>query len=106
MVHPLDLEIGKKIRHRRWFLGITQKELGAAVGVQFQQIQKYETGANRVSASRLWLISKALSLPITFFYEDADGDAPPSHQSENNEISTTLDQPHPATSVTDTLSME
>ena len=71
-MHIVDIEVGKRIRYRRWRLGISQKELAAKVGVGFQQVQKYETGTNRVSASRLFLISKALSVPISYFFEDVD----------------------------------
>ena len=57
MTHPVDKHVGKKIRQRRWLVGMTQQQLAAEVGIKFQQIQKYETGANRVSASRLWDIA-------------------------------------------------
>ena len=69
MVHAVDLYVGKRIRHRRWLIGMTQQELADHVGIKFQQIQKYETGANRVSASRLWDISEKLGVPINFFFE-------------------------------------
>ena len=69
MAHPVDLHVGKKIRHRRWLAGITQQQLAEQVGIKFQQIQKYETGANRVSASRLWDISETLDVSISFFFE-------------------------------------
>ncbi|NCZ65750.1 MAG: XRE family transcriptional regulator, partial [Rhodobacteraceae bacterium] len=52
MAHPVDQHVGKRIRHRRWLVGMTQQQLADQVGIKFQQIQKYETGANRVSASR------------------------------------------------------
>ena len=74
MVHAVDLYVGKRIRHRRWLIGMTQQELADHVGIKFQQIQKYETGANRVSASRLWDISEKLGVPINFFFEDLKGD--------------------------------
>ena len=74
MKHPVDAHVGQRIRHRRWMLGITQQQLGDAVGIKFQQIQKYETGMNRVSASRLWDISKALDVPISFFFEGLDSE--------------------------------
>lgn len=80
MKHPVDVHVGKRIRHRRWLVGITQQQLAEAVGIKFQQIQKYETGMNRVSASRLWNIAEALSVPVSFFFdglgdqsEDVDG---------------------------------
>ena len=72
MPHPIDTHVGKRIRHGRWMRGTTQQDLGDAVGCKFQQIQKYETGANRVSASRLWDIANVLGVPITFFFEGTD----------------------------------
>jgi transcriptional regulator with XRE-family HTH domain len=69
MAHPVDVHVGKRIRHRRWLIGMTQQQLAEAVGIKFQQIQKYETGANRVSASRLWGIAEALDVPVSFFFE-------------------------------------
>lgn len=73
MKHPVDVHVGKRIRHRRWTLGTTQQQLADAVGIKFQQIQKYETGANRVSASRLWDIATALQVPVSFFFEGMEG---------------------------------
>jgi len=69
MAHPVDVHVGKRIRHRRWLVGMTQQQLAQHVGIKFQQIQKYETGANRVSASRLWDISETLEVRISFFFE-------------------------------------
>ncbi len=69
MTHPVDVHVGKRIRHRRWLVGMTQQQLAERVGIKFQQIQKYETGANRVSASRLWDIADALDVPVSFFFE-------------------------------------
>ncbi len=69
MKHPVDIHVGKRVRHRRWMLGVTQQQLGDKVGIKFQQIQKYETGMNRVSASRLWDIAEALDVPVSFFFE-------------------------------------
>lgn len=80
MKHPVDVHVGKRVRHRRWMVGMTQQQLAEKVGIKFQQIQKYETGMNRVSASRLWDIAAALSVPVSFFFEglenkpDADAD--------------------------------
>jgi len=62
MKHHVDVHVGQRIRRRRWMVGMTQQQLGEAVGIKFQQIQKYETGMNRVSASRLYEISKALDV--------------------------------------------
>ncbi|MCG6901228.1 MAG: helix-turn-helix domain-containing protein [Rhodobacter sp.] len=69
MKHPVDVHVGKRVRHRRWMVGMTQQQLAGEVGIKFQQIQKYETGMNRVSASRLWDIAEALNVPISFFFE-------------------------------------
>lgn len=72
MKHPVDVHVGKRIRHRRWVVGTTQQQLAEKVGIKFQQIQKYETGMNRVSASRLWDIAKAMGVDISFFFEGLD----------------------------------
>ncbi len=72
MKHPVDEHVGKRIRHRRWMIGMTQQQLAEKVGIKFQQIQKYETGMNRVSASRLWDISEALGVPVSFFFDGLD----------------------------------
>lgn len=72
MKHPVDVHVGKRIRHRRWLVGMTQQQLAEKVGIKFQQIQKYETGMNRVSASRLWDIAAALSISVSFFFEGLD----------------------------------
>lgn len=68
VAHAVDELVGKRIRHRRWALGVTQAELGEKIGVKFQQVQKYELGINRISASRLWEVSRALDVPISFFF--------------------------------------
>ncbi|WP_151717292.1 helix-turn-helix domain-containing protein [Gemmobacter serpentinus] len=72
MKHPVDAHVGKRIRHRRWMVGMTQQQLADSVGIKFQQIQKYETGMNRVSASRLWDIAETLGVNIGFFFEGID----------------------------------
>ena len=69
MSHPVDIHVGKRIRQRRLLLKTTQQELSNQVGVKFQQMQKYETGKNRVSASRLWSIAKVLNVPVSFFFD-------------------------------------
>lgn len=69
MAHPVDVHVGRKIRQRRWVIGMTQQQLADAVGIKFQQIQKYETGMNRVSASRLWDVATTLDVGIEFFFE-------------------------------------
>ena len=72
MKHPVDVHVGKRIRHRRWMIGVTQQQLAEQVGIKFQQIQKYETGMNRVSASRLWDIAETLGVPVSFFFDGLD----------------------------------
>lgn len=76
MSHPVDVHVGKRIRHRRWMIGTTQQQLAEKVGIKFQQIQKYETGMNRVSASRLWDIGHALGVDVSFFFEGLDNATP------------------------------
>ncbi len=75
MAHPVDVHVGQRVRQRRWMLGMTQQQLADAVGIKFQQIQKYETGANRVSASRMYEIAGAMEVPISFFFEGLAGQA-------------------------------
>ncbi len=69
MGNDIDLHLGKRLRRRRRLLGLTQQQLAEVVGVQFQQIQKYECGANRLSAARLWAIAGALEVPISYFFD-------------------------------------
>jgi transcriptional regulator with XRE-family HTH domain len=71
---PRDAEIGKRIRALRLERGLSQTELGNLLGVTFQQIQKYEKGANRVAAGRLQRVAEALEVPITFFYAGSTGE--------------------------------
>ena len=73
MRHSVDIHVGQRVRQRRWMVGMTQQQLGDRVGIRFQQVQKYETGANRISASRLWDIAEALDVPVSFFFEGVDG---------------------------------
>ena len=73
MKNPVDLHIGQRVRHRRWLTGMTQQDLAESIGIRFQQVQKYESGANRISAARLWEIARALNVPISFFYGAMDG---------------------------------
>lgn len=68
--HPIDVHVGHRIRIRRTLVGLTQSQLATSVGLTFQQIQKYEKGANRVSASKLYEISHVLDVPVSFFFDD------------------------------------
>ena len=72
--NPVDRHVGLRIRMRRKELGISQERLAESIGLTFQQVQKYERAANRVSASKLWEMSRALSTNISYFYEGL-GDA-------------------------------
>ena len=74
MAGHIDLHLGKRLRRRRRLLGLTQQQLASAVGVRFQQIQKYECGANRISAARLWELAEALEVPINYFYEGLEAE--------------------------------
>lgn len=75
--NPIDTHVGSRIRLRRNMMGMSQEKLGEMLGITFQQVQKYEKGANRVGASRLQAISSILGAPVSFFFEDAPTDAPP-----------------------------
>ncbi len=68
--NPIDIHVGARARLRRNLLGMSQTDLGKAVGVTFQQVQKYEKGTNRIGASRLFNLSRVLDVPISFFFED------------------------------------
>jgi len=74
---PIDVHVGSRVRLRRMLLGMSQEELGSQLGLTFQQVQKYERGANRIGASRLYKISRILEVPVSFFFDDmpAGGDA-------------------------------
>lgn len=70
--NDIDQHVGSRLRQRRAFLDISQKELGEAIGVSFQQVQKYERGKNRIGASRLFVIAKILGVEVSYFYEGCD----------------------------------
>ncbi len=72
--NPVDVHVGARVRMRRMWLGITQEKLGEAIGLTFQQVQKYERGANRIGASRLWDIAQVLGCPMSFFFEEMEED--------------------------------
>lgn len=74
-MNPIDQHVGKRIRQRRWLKGMSQQDLAVRCNVKFQQVQKYETGANRVSASRLWEIAQALEVEVPYFFEGLEVDA-------------------------------
>ncbi|WNK00158.1 helix-turn-helix transcriptional regulator [Thalassospiraceae bacterium LMO-JJ14] len=68
--HPVDVHVGSRVRLRRTMLGMSQEKLGEAVGLTFQQIQKYERGANRIGCSRIYQFSSILEVPVSFFFQD------------------------------------
>jgi transcriptional regulator with XRE-family HTH domain len=68
--NPVDVHVGSRVRLRRTLLGMSQEKLGEAIGLTFQQVQKYERGANRIGASRLFDLSRVLDVTVSFFFED------------------------------------
>ena len=73
---PIDVHVGSRIRLRRTLMGMSQERLGEALGLTFQQVQKYERGVNRVGASRLYDLSRVLDVPIAFFFDDMPDQRP------------------------------
>ncbi len=69
-IGPIDVHVGARVRVRRMLLGMSQTTLGDALGMSFQQVQKYEKGTNRISASRLFDLCRVLDMPIQFFFDD------------------------------------
>ncbi|MEQ8393866.1 helix-turn-helix transcriptional regulator [Thalassobaculum sp.] len=72
--NPIDVHVGRRVRLRRTLLGMSQEQLGDALNITFQQVQKYERGSNRISASRLWDIGQILDVPVSFFFDDISDD--------------------------------
>jgi len=79
---PVDRHVGSRLRLQRTLIGFSQQKLGQALGITFQQIQKYEHGTNRIGASRLYQISQILDVPVSFFFEEMPE---PTRQSNNEE---------------------
>jgi transcriptional regulator with XRE-family HTH domain len=82
--NPIDVHVGARVRLRRTLLGMSQEKLGEEIGLTFQQVQKYERGANRVGASRLFDLSRVLDVPVSFFFDDMPVEV--QHQSPVNII--------------------
>ena len=82
---PIDVYVGGQVRIRRLLLGMNQEELAQSLGLTFQQVQKYESGANRVSASRLWEIAVVLKMPIGYFFPTDQGQHRPNEQLQRPE---------------------
>ncbi len=91
--NPIDIHVGSRVRLRRTMQGLSQEKLGVALGITFQQIQKYEKGANRIGASRMQQIATVLQVPVSFFFEDAPTGTPdnPTGLSESNSTSYVVD---------------
>lgn len=75
--HPVDVHVGAQLRSQRVLYGLSQSELAKMLDITFQQLQKYETGSNRMSASRIWHASKVLGVPVSFFFEGFNEKAKP-----------------------------
>jgi transcriptional regulator with XRE-family HTH domain len=73
MARDIDQHVGRRIRQARALRGLSMEKLAQALGISYQQLQKYEVGSNRVSCGRLWMIGKVLDLPIGFFFEGLEG---------------------------------
>ena len=71
---PVDIHVGARVRLRRTLLGMSQEKLGKALGLTFQQVQKYERGANRIGSSRLFQLSRILDVPVSFFFDEMTTD--------------------------------
>ena len=87
MSDTIDIHLGKRLRRRRRLLGLTQQQLAATCGVRFQQIQKYECAANRMSAARIWQLAEVLEVPVGYFYEGLGAERePPMRDGEVREV--------------------
>lgn len=85
--NPIDVHVGARIKLRRTLLGLSQEKLGEALGLTFQQVQKYEKGTNRVSASKLYRLAQILDVPIAFFFDSLPGsDEPPLKATEDDPL--------------------
>ncbi len=89
---PVDVHVGARLRLRRTLLGISQEKLGEAVSLTFQQIQKYERGANRVGASRLFEFSRILGVPVSYFFDDMPKEVADSYKTEVDGLSDKIQQ--------------
>ncbi len=84
--NPIDVHVGSRVRLRRTLLGMSQEKLGEAIGLTFQQVQKYERGANRIGASRLFDLSRVLDVPVSFFFDDIKGGVVATADSEGGSL--------------------
>tara|TARA_B100000963_G_scaffold352656_1_gene366174 strand:+ start:121 stop:579 length:459 start_codon:yes stop_codon:yes gene_type:complete len=106
--NAIDLHVGKRVRLRRTLLGMSQEQLGASLNITFQQVQKYERGANRISASRLWDISQILDAQISYFFDDMTDDtmrSSPRRVSRGENIDFDVDNEHDPMARRETLEL-
>jgi transcriptional regulator with XRE-family HTH domain len=89
--NPIDVHVGSRVRLRRTLLGMSQEKLGEAIGLTFQQVQKYERGTNRIGASRLWELSAVLEVPVQFFF----GEMAPETLAQMSRITSRVPAPDP-----------
>ena len=85
MPHHIDIHVGKRLRQRRWVLDATQKQIAEEIGIRYQQLQKYETGVNRMSVSRLWDLAAALRVPVSYFFDGIPENGQPHPEVESRE---------------------
>ncbi len=95
--NPIDVHVGNRLRLRRTLLGMSQQKVGEALGLTFQQVQKYERGTNRIGASRLWDLAGVLDCPVSFFFEEMDektaGASPRNWDGQTTDIMLRQDDP-------------
>lgn len=95
--NPIDVHVGNRLRLRRTLLGMSQQKVGEALGLTFQQVQKYERGTNRIGASRLWDLAGVLDCPVSFFFDEMDektaGASPRNWDGQTTDIMLRQDDP-------------
>jgi transcriptional regulator with XRE-family HTH domain len=94
--NPIDVHVGQRVRQRRTLLGMSQEKLAEAIGLTFQQVQKYERGANRVGSSRLFDLARVLDVPIAYFFEDMEANVAAKSPSRLMGVSEAKLQPYAA----------
>jgi transcriptional regulator with XRE-family HTH domain len=94
--NPIDVHVGQRVRQRRTLLGMSQEKLAEAIGLTFQQVQKYERGANRVGSSRLFDLARVLDVPIAYFFEDMEANVAAKSPSRLMGVSESKLQPYAA----------
>ncbi|HJS31162.1 MAG TPA: helix-turn-helix transcriptional regulator [Alphaproteobacteria bacterium] len=92
--NPIDIHVGQRVRQRRTLLGMSQEKLGQALGLTFQQVQKYERGANRVGASRLFEMACILDVPVGYFFEDIDAGIAARGRARDSGVAEETDMPY------------